>query len=204
MAVSGVGSGAGSESAPLQVRRPNVKKLREALASGDVDAARESFAKIMKNAKNAEAKGSEKPGFRSEFKQLVQAVDAGDMTAAQSALSSMTSERAATYSRAQIAQPFKKVTSDLRALAQAVQDGDADAAKTALAKLRAEFHGHVEHHGKEPDHPDPVTILPVPDPISVDPSPVMIQPIPQPIAVDPGPVSDLPAPSANPVLPLVR
>ncbi len=203
MAVSGIGSGAGSESAPSQVRRPNVKKLREALANGDVQGARESFAKIMKNVKNAESKGSEKTGFRSEFKQLVQAVDAGDMTAAQSALASMTTERATTYSRSQIAQPFKKVSGDLRALAQAVQAGDADAAKTALAKLRAEFHGHGEHGGKEPMHQEPVTIMPVPQPIAADPSPVIIQPVSQPISVDPGPVTALPE-TATPVLPLVR
>ncbi|MFN8581973.1 MAG: hypothetical protein U0163_13500 [Gemmatimonadaceae bacterium] len=203
MAMSGVSTGA-NEVAAKHVRHPNVKKLREAVAAGDVQAAREAFAKIVKNAKGAETQQMEQPGFRSEFKQLVHAVQSGDITTAQQALDSLVKERPTTYGKsAQLAEPFKKLGGEFKELAQAIRSGDASAAKTALTQIQLRIRGQ-EHHGKEPSHPDPVTILPVPEPISAEPDPVTIQPIGNPIAVDPSPITIQPEPSANPVLPLVR
>lgn len=88
--------------------------------------------------------GQSGDAFRSDFSSLLDAVKAGDMTAAQSALSTLTSDlqsssSPATYSPTSgPSDTQSRMSSDLSALFTAVRSGDSEAAKTALATFQTD------------------------------------------------------------------
>lgn len=148
MSVTGVSSNKAAELGGAQgPRRPNVKALREALQAGDVDAAKEAFAKIYHNVKKAPTDAAH-DGIAASLKSLVMAVDAGDMNAAQASLQALDADRASVgYTPGQVPGVVRQAGSDFLGLVRAIRSGDAAAAGAALDHLRDGVKAHFEGKG---------------------------------------------------------
>lgn len=174
MTVSGIGTSTAAAEAKgaREAQRPNVKALREALQTGDLNAAREAFAKIYKNVKAAPTDAAH-DGIASNVKRLIKAVDSGDIRAAQDSLKSIPDDRKAIYSPGQLPDPVRQIGQDFKSLVQAVRSGDANAASAALHDLRVELKPHFNQRE------DQFQILPMGRPES-NAEPARIQPMPAP------------------------
>jgi len=93
--------------------------------------------------------------FTSDIQALFGAVQAGDMSAAQTALQSLETDLTGGSSSGIAAtSSTSSISTDWQALIKSVNAGDASGAKSALAKLQADFasvgashHHHHHHHG---------------------------------------------------------
>ncbi|MBV6521677.1 MAG: hypothetical protein MNPFHGCM_01821 [Gemmatimonadaceae bacterium] len=159
MSVSGV-NGANKLTEPASgqgPRRPNVKALRAALQAGDVDAAKEAFAKVYRNVKKAPT-AAVHDGVAANLKRLVIAVDAGNVTDAQKALESLDAEREGIgYAPGQVPGVVRQAGKDFLTLVQAIRSGDASAAGSALDQLRdgvrLHFHSAGDRFKVQPTEP---------------------------------------------------
>ncbi len=136
-------------------RRPNVRALREALQTGDMNAAKEAFAKVYKNVKDAPTDAAH-DGIASNIKRLVVAVNAGDISAAQDALKSLDANRGSvSYAPGQLPGVVRDAGKDFLGLVRAIRSGDAAAASAALDQLRDGVKSHFE--GQDPPmHTQPI------------------------------------------------
>ena len=94
----------------------------------------------------------------SEFKNLVQAIQSGDLKTAQSAYSQLqglvgNNQVSQSTSTTQSASPQNQLSSDFAAIGKALQSGDMNSAQSALKKLGEDLqsarktHRHHHHHG---------------------------------------------------------
>ncbi|HTR79236.1 MAG TPA: hypothetical protein VMH39_14045 [Gemmatimonadaceae bacterium] len=178
MSISGIGAAGGSQAALialLQQQRDDFQSLVSSVQSGDLSDAQKALAALQQDTGNvAPTSGPSDAGitqststakspqttFTSDFASLVNAVQGGDITAAQSALSAL--ENDVQTASSGYATPATGVQADLQSLFQAVKTGNLSAAQTALTQLQSDSqtraagtagtgapvgHRHHHHHG---------------------------------------------------------
>jgi hypothetical protein len=138
MSVSGIGS-ITSSAAAAQLRR-----LQELTAAENTGLAGGASAATPAST----TPGNGRDTFRSDFSALVSAVQSGDMSGAQSALTALQSDRAAMGAQGGRGpgQDSSKMSNDLAALVQAVQSGDVAGAQKALQTIQSNMQAHHGHH----------------------------------------------------------
>jgi outer membrane protein assembly factor BamD (BamD/ComL family) len=124
-------------SAEQQEFRSNVKSLIDAIKSGDLNAAKDAYAKIGDTASSKTDSNSDSP-FAQLISQIGEALDSGDIDAAKDALSSFEANRPSgppPGGGAQPGGPSESERSAFKSLVDALKSDNLDSAKTAYADL---------------------------------------------------------------------
>ena len=158
MSISGIGSSQVFSTSALTA--PTTSAVASAANDGDADDGATSSVSARKQT-------------RSDFASLLAAVQQGDMTSAQQALTAVQSDLStagATYSPSSQS-GSGQVPTDLQTLFSAVQQGDTTSAQQALQKLQSDASQHRAHgaHGHGPHHHH--AAAPAADPLSLPMSP---------------------------------
>ena len=161
MSVSSIASGFNPYSSGLSSlfhqRRLDFKAMESAIQSGDMTAAQKALSAWQLDTQNIQgARGScpsqgSQPNspFQSDLNALVNAVESGDATSAQTALTTFDQDRQGTFGGT--GQTPSSFMSDLQSMLSAVQSGDLSSAQKDVSTLQSDIKsfmaGHHHHHG---------------------------------------------------------
>ncbi len=144
MSVSGIGSCGSSQNAAAIQQLQSVIGLRNLTGMKDQPVSGASTSQP--------SWASPRDTFRSDLASLFSAVQSGDIQGAQSALSTLQNDQAATYgANGQVTR--QTIGQDFASLTQAISSGDTSGAQKALQTLQTDFqtfsaqHPHHHHHG---------------------------------------------------------
>jgi hypothetical protein len=125
-------------SAEQQAFRSNVKSLIDAIKSGDLDAAKEAFAKIEDTTASKKTETNPDSPFAQLISQIGEALEANDVVAAKDALSTFQANRRSgppTGEGLRPGGPSAAIHNAFGKLVSALKTDDLDGAKDAYAKL---------------------------------------------------------------------